>query len=501
VEEKLDRLKKLLGEVFDLNCAASLLGWDQNTYMPPGGGPARARQLSLLRRLAHERFISDEIGRLLEDLRPYEEGQPYESDGASLIRVTRRQYERAVKIPPEFAAERAAHGAASHNAWVKARPKNDFPAVRPFLEKTLDLSRQLADFYPGYEHIADPLIDFSDYGMKVSDIRPVFEELREGLVPLVEEITSKEPPDDSFLHQNFSEKKQLDFGLKVIKEFGYDFERGREDKSPHPFTTKFSLGDVRITTRVLKKDMTGSLFATMHEAGHAMYEQGVERSFEGTPLARGTSAGVHESQSRLWENLVGRSRGFWKHYYPKLQKVFPKQLDSVDMESFYRAVNRVKRSLIRVYADEMTYNLHVMIRFGLELDMLEGKLPIADLPEAWNARYTSDIGITPPDDKDGVMQDIHWYGGGIGGSFQGYTLGNIMNAQFYEAALAAHPEIPSEVEEGRFGTLFDWLKENIWRHGKKFTASELLERVTGGPLSVRPLLSRLKQKFGEIYGF
>jgi carboxypeptidase Taq len=247
--------------------------------------------------------------------------------------------------------------------------------------------------------------------------------------------------------------------------------------------------------------MTGALFATMHEAGHAMYEQGIERSFEGTPLGDGTSAGVHESQSRLWENLVGRSRGFWKNYYPKLQKAFPKQLDSVDMESFYRAANKVQRSLIRVYADEVTYNLHVMIRFGLELDMLEGKLPIADLPEAWNARYASDLGIAPPDDRDGVMQDIHWYWGDIGGSFQGYTLGNIMNAQFYEAALTAHPEIPSEIEQGKFKTLFAWLKENIWRHGSKFTASELLERVTGGPLSVRPLISRLKEKFGELYGF
>lgn len=499
MEEKLERLKKLLGEVFDLDCAAALLGWDQNTYMPPGGGPARARQLALLRRLSHERFISEEIGRLLEDLRPYEEGQPYESDDASLIRVTRRQHEKARKIPPDFAAEMTAHGAASFNAWAKARPENDFSAVQPFLEKTLDLRRQLADFYPGYEHIADPLIDFSDYGMKVSDIRPVFDELRAGLVPMVEEITSKEPPDDSFLHQSFSEKKQLDFGMKVIKDFGYDFKRGREDKSPHPFTTKFSLGDVRITTRVLKDDMTGALFATMHEAGHAMYEQGIDPRFEGTPLGDGTSAGVHESQSRLWENLVGRSRGFWKHYYPRLQKTFRKQLGSIDMESFYRAVNKVKRSLIRVYADEMTYNLHVMIRFGLELDMLEGRLPVADLPEAWNARYTSDLGITPPDNRDGVMQDIHWYWGGIGGSFQGYTLGNIMNAQFYEAALEAHPEIPGETEQGKFGTLFNWLKENIWRHGSKLTAPELLERVVGGPLSVKPLLSRLKTKFGEIY--
>jgi len=411
------------------------------------------------------------------------------------------------------------HGAESYQVWAKARPANDFAAVQPYLEKTLDLSRQLADFFPGYEHIADPLIDFSDYGMKASTVRAVFAELRDQLAPLVQAITAQpaalgplaqgslilrlkdegQRVDDSCLHQTFPETQQLTFGREVIKRFGYDLERGREDRTPHPFTTEFSISDVRITTRVKENNLGEALFSTMHEAGHALYEQGIRTDFEGTPLAEGTSAGVHESQSRLWENLVGRSRGFWKFFYPKLQAVFPDQLRSVSLETFYRAINKVERSLIRTDADEVTYNLHVMLRFDFELDLLEGRLAVRDLPEAWRERFKADLGIVPPDDRDGVLQDVHWHAGIIGGAFQGYTLGNILSAQFFETALQAHPTIPTEIEEGEFGTLHNWLKESIYQHGRKYTASELTERVTGGPLSIEPYLRYLRSKYGELY--
>jgi carboxypeptidase Taq len=391
------------------------------------------------------------------------------------------------------------HVAESYQVWTKARPANDFAIVRPYLEKTLDLSRQLANFFPGYEHIADPLIDFSDYGMKASTVRAIFAELRDQLVPLVQAITAQPGVDDSCLHQTFPEAQQLAFGREVIKRFGYDLERGREDKTPHPFTTGFSIGDVRITTRVKENNLGEALFSTMHEAGHALYEQGIHRDFEGTPLAQGTSAGVHESQSRLWENLVGRSRGFWKFFYPKLQAVFPDQLGSVSLETFYRAINKVECSLIRTDADEVTYNLHIMQRFDFELDLLEGRLAVRDLPEAWRERFKTDLGIVPPDDRDGVLQDVHWYGGIIGGVFQGYTLGNILSAQFFELALQAHPTIPTEIKEGEFGTLYNWLKESIYQHGQKYTASELIERVTGGPLSIKPYLCYLRSKYGELY--
>jgi len=500
MEAKLRELKARLIEIDDLESAAELLAWDQNTYMPPGGAPARARQIATLRRLAHEKLTDPAIGQLLDDLRPYEENLPYDSDTASLVRVTRRDYERAVKVPASFIAQLSDHTSASYQVWTEARPANDFARVQPYLEKTLDLSRQLAGFFPGYEHIADPLIGYSDYGMKVSTIRAIFAELREQLVPLVQAITAQPTANDGCLHQTFPEAQQLAFGLEVVRRFGYDLARGRQDKTPHPFTTDFSIGDVRITTRVKENHLGEALFSTMHEAGHAMYEQGIRMDLEGTPLAVGTSEGVHESQSRLWENVVGRSHGVWRFFYPRLQAVFPGQLGNVPLETFYRAINKVDRSPIRTEADEVTYNLHILLRFGLELDLLEGRLAVRDLPEAWRERCQADLGIAPPDDRDGALQDVHWYAGPIGGEFQGYTLGNIMGAQFFEAALQAHPEITGEFEAGEFGALHSWLKENIYQHGAKFTAAELVERVTGGALSVEPYMRYLRAKYGELYG-
>ena len=458
MEEKLQALKTLLMEVNDLNAATALLSWDQTTYMPPGGAEARGRQMATLGRLAHERFTDPAVGKLLDDLRPYEEGLPYDSDDAALIRVTRRDYERLTRVPAQFVAELNAHGAASYQAWTEARPADNYAQVRPLLEKTVDLSRQMANFFPGYEHIADPLIDFADYGMKASSMRALFAQLREQLVPIVQAITAQPLPDDSCLRHAYPEDKQLAFGIEVIKAFGYDFRRGRQDKTHHPFMTKFSLGDVRITTHVKERDLSDAFFSTTHEAGHALYEMGIRREYEGTPLAAGTSSGVHESQSRLWENLVSRSRGFWEFYYPRLQKAFPDQLGKVTLDTFYRAINVVRRSLIRTDADEVTYNLHPMIRFEFELQLLEGALSVKDLPEAWHAAYQKDLGVRALDDRDGVLQDVHWFAGLVGGMFQGYTLGNILSAQFYQQALKVHPDIPAEISQGKFDTLHSWLR-------------------------------------------
>ncbi len=499
MEAKLNELKARLREINDLQSAADLLSWDQETYMPAGGAPARARQLATLGRIAHEKLTDPAIGKLLDDLQPYAENLPHDSDEASLIRVTRRDYEKAIKVPPSFVAELESHTSASFQVWTTARPANNFAAVRPYLEKTLDLSRRYANFFPGYEHIADPLIDLTDEGMKATTIRALFAELRTQLVPLVQAISAQPPADDSCLHCTFPEAQQLAFGTEVIKCFGYDFERGRVDKTHHPFMTKFSLGDVRITTRFKENDLGEALFSMMHEAGHALYEQGICRELEGTPLAVGASTGVHESQSRLWENLIGHSYSFWRVFYPRLQTMFPEQLGDVPLEAFYRAINKVERSLIRTAADEVTYNLHVMIRFDFELALLEDNLAVRDLPEAWRARYESDLGIMPPDDRDGVLQDMHWFIGTIGGMFQGYTLGNILSAQFFEAALRACPEIPTEIEQGEFSTLLRWLRQNIYQHGRKFTAAELVKRVTGGPMSIEPYIRYLRAKYGELY--
>jgi len=499
VQAKLNELKARLLEVNDLESAAALLSWDQTTYMPPGGAVARGRQLATLGRLAHDKFTDPTIGKLLDALHSYAESQPYDSFDASLIRVARRDYERAIKVPSEFMSEFYQHSAESYEAWAKARPANDFAAVRPLLEKTLDLSRRYAEFFPGYEHIADPLIDASDYGMKAATVRELFSALRAQLVPIVQAISAQPAADDACLTQHYPADQQLAFGVEVIKRYGYDFERGRQDLTHHPYMTKFSLGDVRITTRVDEHHLSQGLFGTLHEAGHALYEQGVRPDFEGTPLAGGTSAGVHESQSRLWENIVGRSRGFWQHFYPQLQAAFPAQLGQVDLDTFYRAVNKVERSLIRVEADEVTYNLHVMMRFDFELALLEGALEVRDLPDAWYERMQTDLGTAPSDDRDGVMQDVHWYAGVIGGSFQGYTIGNILSAQFYEAAVRAHPAIPGEIAAGEFGMLHGWLKEHVYQYGRVFTASELVERAAGGPLSFEPYIRYLRRKFGELY--
>jgi carboxypeptidase Taq len=499
-QRRLDELKAHLREVDDLRSVGSLLAWDQATYMPEAGAAARARQIATVEALAHEKATAAAIGHLLDELQPYADALPYDHDDAALLRVARRNYERATRVPTSFAAEVAGHVTESFSVWAEARPANDFARVRPYLEKTLDLSRRYADFFPGYQHIADPLIDSADYGMSAATIGPLFEELRQALTPLVKAISAQPQVDDSCLHQHFPAAGQRAFGEAVIRDYGYDFRRGRQDTTHHPFMTKFASGDVRITTRFDESDLGGGLFSTLHEAGHALYELGIDPAFDGTPLNEGTSAGVHESQSRLWENQVGRSATFWQRYYGDLQRTFPEQLAGVSVEQFYAAVNRVEPSLIRTEADEVTYNLHVIIRFGLELDLLDGKLAIADLPEAWHARYAESLGLRAPDDRDGVLQDVHWYGGLIGGAFQGYTLGNIMAAQFYARALAAHPEIPAEIGQGRFATLHGWLRTNIYQHGSKFTASELLERVTGGPLTLAPYLQYLQTKYGALYG-
>lgn len=499
-ETQRDELLHRLYEVAYLDGARSLLNWDQTTYMPSAGAAARGRQLALLSKLSHERFTDPAVGHLLDALQPWADGLPYDSDDASLVRVTRRQYERATRVPASFMEEFVNHSSTTYAAWERARPANDFASVQPLLEKTLELSRRYSDFFPGYAHIADPLIDRADFGMTVAQIRPLFTELGERLTELIQKIGARPQVDVSCLHGHFPEQKQWDFGIEIIKAYGYDFSRGRQDKTAHPFTTKFDRDDVRITTRIREDELDDALFSTLHECGHALYELGIDPALRDTPLDTGTSAGVHESQSRLWENLVGRSRGFWEHYYPRLQETFP-HFSQVPMEQFYRAVNRVTPSLIRTDADEVTYNLHVIIRFGLEVDLLEGKVEVKDLPEVWRTRYMERLGVASPDDRDGCLQDVHWYADFIGGVFQGYTLGNILTAQFYNTAVQAHPDIPGEIRQGKFDTLHTWLRENIYRHGSKFTTDELVQRVTGRPLELDPYLGYLTKKYQDIYGF
>src|SRR5262245_14116948 len=490
-------LKQRLAEIYDLNAAGAVLGWDEATYMPQGGALARGRQSALLRRLAHERLVDAALGRPLD--RPEPNAEKLAPADASLIRVTRRDYDKAVRVPADYVARASAHGSASYNAWIRARPANDFAAMIPFLETTVELSREYAAFFAPYDRIADPMIDDADEGMTTATVQRLFAELRQELVPLVHAVCDRPPPKDAFLRRSFGEAEQLAFGLSVARQMGYDLARGRLDKTHHPFCTKFAAGDVRITTRVREDDIGDALFSTLPEAGHAMYEQGVSPAYEGTPLGSGVSASVHESQSRLWENLVARSRPFWEHYYPALQRTFAEQLGAVPLDAFYRAINKVERSLIRTDADELTYNLHIMLRFDLELRLLEGRLRVTDLPEAWRAGMEADLGIVPPDDREGCLQDVHWYSGNIGGGFQSYAIGNILSAQFFAAATKAHPEISDEIANGQFGTLHAWLTDNIYEHGRTLTPDEIIARATGSPMTMAPYLAYLRKKYGELY--
>jgi carboxypeptidase Taq len=499
IATKLKELRRRLLEITDLRAAGAMLAWDHATYMPKGGAEARARHGATLDRLVHEKAVDPVLGRLLDALQSYADALPYEADDASLIRVARRDFERAVKVPAEYVARASALGSASYDAWTRARPANDFATMLPFLERALDLSREYAEFFAPYDHVADPLIDAADQGMTTATVCALFTDLKSELAPIVRAIADQPVADDRCLRGSFAEPAQFDFSLSVIKQMGYDLDRGRLDKTHHPFCTKFSMGDVRITTRVFEDDLGQALFSSIHEAGHALYEQGVDPALEGTPLGWGASAGVHESQSRLWENIVARGRSFWEHFYPFLRAAFPDQLGQVMPETFYRAINKVERSLIRTDADEITYNFHIMMRFDLELALLDGRLPVRDLPGAWAARMQADLGLVPPDDRNGCLQDVHWYSGGIGGGFQGYTIGNVLSAQFYAAAVKAHPEIPSRIAAGEFTALHTWLREHLYRYGRKFTPDALVERATGGPLSVGPYLAYLQQKYGELY--
>lgn len=495
----LDRLKERLAEIHNLNHAAAVLGWDQATYMPPGGARARGEQLATLSRISHDLATSREIGDLIDGAADEVKDLPYESDDASLVRVARKDYDNAKKIPASLVAEVARHGAVAYGVWAQARETNDFPMFAPYLEKTIEYSRRIAD-HLGYEdQLYDALLDQFEPGMKTSQVQAIFAELKRELVPLVHQVSERvDAVDDSMLHQPFDEGAQERFGEHVIRAYGYDFERGRQDRTVHPFCTSFSINDVRITTRFDPNWLNPALFGTLHETGHAMYEQGVSQDLEGTNLADGASLGVHESQSRMWENVVGRSRGFWKHYYAQLQHTFP-QLAAVDLESFYRAINRVQPSLIRVEADEATYNMHIMVRLEMELGLLSGDISAADAPAAWNERYESYLAVTPESNTLGILQDVHW-SHGVMGYFTTYSLGNVLSVQLYDAAVRAHPAIPDEIEQGRFDTLRGWLTQNVYRHGRKFEPNELIRSATGEPINPRPYVAYLKQKFGEIYG-
>ncbi len=498
MEEKIKQLKTLLGEIADLTAASALLDWDQQVNMASGAVEDRAQQQSTLARIIHIKSTAGELGKLLDDLEPVVKQLDPDSDEARLVKVARRDYTKLTKVPEEYVAEFARVAAVAQNIWEKAKKENNFGFFKPHLEKLVELRRQYSGFFAPYDHLYDPLLDDFEPGLKTKDVQAIFDALRPRQVALIKAIRDQPQMESSFLKLHYPEKGQWDFGVEVITCFGYDWNRGRQDKSVHPFTTGFGLNDVRITTRVSEDYLNPALFGSMHECGHALYEQGVDQKCARTPIGTGASMAVHESQSRLWENLIGRSLPFWVHFYPRLQEIFPSQLGNVDLDTFYKGINIVEPSLIRVEADEATYNLHIMLRLELEVALMEGSLAVADLPEVWNAKMKEYLGITPPTDSEGVLQDVHW-SSGLFGYFPTYALGNIISTQIWTILRKDIPDLDAYIEKGDFQPMLSWLREKVHRYGAKYKPQELVQKVTGMKINPDAYISYLQDKFGSIY--
>jgi carboxypeptidase Taq len=480
----LERLKVILGEISDLQHAEAISDWDSRVSMPPEGAEARANVVATLTRITHERFVSDEVGRLLEEL----EGVEDETD-AALVRLTRREYDRARRVPGELAAEMAHAAGVAVAAWDKAKAASDFVSFAPHLERQLELKLRYVDCFPKTDTPYDVLLDDYEEGMTTAEVQCVFDRLKEVLVPLI----ANRADGGRELKGPFPVEQQQQASRRVLEAFGYDPVRWRIDETPHPFASKPGEGDIRLTTHTDAGDLT-SLFSTMHEFGHGVYEFDIDERLARTPLSRGTSSAIHESQSRMWENLVGRSRGFWRWFYPQLQPLFPDALGSVDEDAFVRAVSAIRPGLIRGDADEATYGLHIILRFELEQELLAGTVKIGDLPEIWNARMQDYLGVDVPDDAHGVLQDMHW-SVGLYGYFPTYQLGNVISVQIWDVARNDLGDLEEQFTRGEFGTLREWLREHVYRHGSVYPPRELLQRVTGSDLDPEPYLQYLQTKF------
>lgn len=503
--QALQELRQRLAEISDLSSAAGVLGWDQQTMMPARANDIRAEQLGTLSGIVHERFTDDAIGRLVGELEGEEErlrAADPESDDAALIRVTRRDWEKARRVPGELAVEIARAGALGHQAWVQAREQSDYAAFLPFLKKNVELKQRYVDLFQddGFDEPYDVLLDDYEEGMKTAEVAALFTELRAELVPLIAAVAARaDAVDAAPLHGDFDPAGQQRLVRGVLERLGWSPDGWRLDEAEHPFATSFGPTDVRLTTRYDRGYVGMALYGAIHEMGHGLYEAGVAPELARTPLGGGASLGLHESQSRMWENVVGRGRPFAGFLHGRLQEVFPQQFGGVDAEAYYRAVNKVQPSLIRVEADEATYGLHIILRFELEQEMIAGTTALEDLPEAWNARMREYLGIDVPDDAHGVLQDVHWSAGEIG-YFSTYALGNLIAAQLWERARADLPGLEAALAAGDGAPLRAWLQERLHRHGRKHPPKELVQRIAGGPIAVAPFAAYLREKLTPLYG-
>jgi carboxypeptidase Taq len=504
-KDAFDQLRARMMTLSDVEGALNLLAWDQQTMMPPNGAAVRAERLATLGQITHEMLVSDETSELLEKSRPYEESLPYDADDAALIRVVRRAYHRWRNIPVDLLTARIRAQSNGYAAWVRARAEDDYAQFQPALQSNLDLLRQEIDIrrsdLPEGGEDYDLLLDDFEPKLPAAEVRAVFDELKAGTVPLVQRVSEHaDAVSDAPVRGHFPQAVQREFILGIIKRFGFCDDAWRLDVTHHPFASSMAIDDIRITTRYDESFINMALFGSMHECGHGLYEHGINPAFERTPLADGASMSWHESQSRMWENFVGRSRPFWQSFFPQLQRAFPGQLDDCDADAFYRAVNKMHPSLIRVEADELTYNLHIILRFELEQGMLSGDIPLADLSEAWNARMKDYLGIDVPSNANGVLQDVHWSSGNLG-YFPTYALGNVVAAQLWERIRKELPDLDDQFARGEFGSLREWLQTNIYQYGRKYLPKELLQKVLGvDQFDAKPLLRYLTAKVDELYG-
>jgi carboxypeptidase Taq len=493
-------LLERLAEISDLGRARALLAWDERTMMPSGGAEVRAEQLATLTRLRHQRLRADELGSLLDELRPRAEELAFESDEASMVRVATREWRKARRVPAQLRAEIARAASLGERGWLEAKERSDFGLFLPFLERNVELKRRYADCFDDAQHPYDPLLDDFEPQATTEEVRRVLAALREGLGRLVPPIVDRaDSVDASCLVGSFPVADQRRLVREIVADLPLRPDSWRIDTTVHPFATAISPTDIRLTTRYDEGYIGSALWSALHEAGHGIYESGIDPALQRTLLCSPVSLGFHESQSRMWENWVGRGRPYLTWLAPHLRNAFPDSFSGVDAEALYRAANRVTPSLIRMEADELTYNLHIVLRFELELEIFEGNLALADLPEAWNARMEQYLGIEVPDDARGVLQDVHWAAGSFG-YFPTYALGNVIAAQIWALAIEALPDLEGRLQRGDLEPLRDWLRERLYRHGAKFTPTEMIERLCGGPLSVEPYLDQMEGKMGEIYG-
>jgi carboxypeptidase Taq len=495
----IEELRERTGELSDLSRVSGLLDWDQQTMMPPRGGAGRAEGRATVERIRHDLLVAPETGELLDAAESALNGTDPDSDEARLIAVTRRRREKAVRVPTELSAEIARAASLGQEAWISARANSDFASFVPYLEHNVELLRSYVECFDDYESPYDVLLDDFEPGMKAAQVAELFDQLKAELVPMIATLGEHaDRVDESAIHGTFPVDRQRRLVAEIVRTMGFDSAGWRIDDAVHPFATSFGNRDVRITTRWDESNLVSALYAGMHECGHGLYEAGIADSLQRTPLGHIESLSMHESQSRMWENMVGRGRPFCGVLAPQTAGLFSDAVPNLDADAFYRAVNRVSPSFIRVEADEATYGLHVILRFELEQQLIDGSVAIRDLPEVWNARFKEYLGLDVTDDALGVLQDVHWSFLAIG-YFPTYALGNLIAGQLWERARRDIPDLDDRLAAGQLGDLREWLREHIHRHGSKFSTNELLERVVGGPIEVGPFVSYLKRKLSDVY--